>query len=182
MTIFRNSIRGYRTSYPLFSGAWFWNFIEIQNYNRNYNVVGNIIGSPGLSARPAWNGGTITNDNSGGNLPNVYRFGVTSDGGSYADTKSFSTAILQGNYDFVTNRIDALVDASNTNYAASLYYTNGLAPSWWPASFTWPPYSSALVSSPLVDGTNIPAGYLYANGIDPSGASLPLGLLVNWGK
>jgi len=171
MTLFRNSIRGYRTSYPL-SSPWFWNLIEIQNYNRNYNIVGNILGSPGMSGRPGWNGGTVFNNNSGGGLPNVYRFGTTGDGGSYADTKSFSTALFQGNYDFVTNRIDALADASNTNYVNSLYYTNGIAPSWWPASFAWPPYDSARVTSAQLDATNLPAGYLFVFGTNPPTGAL----------
>jgi hypothetical protein len=164
-TAFRNSFRGYRTSYPL-SGPWFWNLVEIQQYNRYYNLIGNIVGNPTMTS-----GGTIIDNNSGGTLPEMFRFGVSSDGGSYTDTNSYATAILQGNYDFVSKSVHNWSDTNNETLPTSLYYTN--TPSYF-GKLTWPPYDISRVSAAQIDRTNIPAGYRYVEGVDPlAGSQLP---------
>lgn len=161
-TAFRNSFSGRRTSYAL-SSPWNWTVVEIEKYNRYYNIIGNIIGNTTMTT------GTVTNDGSGSTLPIMFRFGYASTGGAYGDTNSYYTAILHGNYDFVGDAVNDWADADHS-LAVSLYYTNSARPSWF-GNRTWPPYDYSNVTAAQIDRTNTPAGYRLVFGTEPPAAT-----------
>lgn len=155
-TLFRNYWRGKQTSYNL-SNPWSWSVMEIENYNRYYNVLGNILGNPSMTS------GTVINNNSGGSLPNMFKFGTTGAGGGYNDPQSRSTTILHGNYDFITDGILTWDGGSDHTFPISLYYTNGAKPSWF-GDRPWPPVDTANTSWAALDRTNLPAGHIFVFG------------------
>jgi hypothetical protein len=76
-TLFRNWVRGWRSNPPIGWGVW---AIDIQNFNRYFNIVGNVIGLP------SWTTGTVLADNNcTPEEPAVYRFGCTGQPGGYLD-------------------------------------------------------------------------------------------------
>ena len=74
LTAFRNSFSGKQTSYSLMN-PWLWTVIEVETYNRYFNLIGNILGNATMT------GGTVINNGSGGPLPTMFRFGYSSTGG-----------------------------------------------------------------------------------------------------
>jgi hypothetical protein len=111
-TLFRNYGYGTRTEFHPASGTPF----RIGPFSRDYNLVGNV------SGRSSWTSGTA-NCNSGSCSGNIgYEFGVHTDG-SYMDSQSRSTALLQGNYDYVTDGV-AVWDDADHSLPASLYYNS----------------------------------------------------------
>ena len=149
-TLFRNHVRGNNTTLTLDSNPWLWVCVEIEQYNRYVNLVGNVIGNSSFTT------GTVVcnSSNCGATKPYIYRFGYSSSGGSYSDSASYSTAILQGNYDYVTDGVAAWADSDHT-LANSLYYNS--QPSWWTNGIPWPPIG------PYVTGqvNDIPAKVRY---------------------
>jgi PKD repeat protein len=160
-TVFRNTYRGYRTAYPL-SNPWLQTLCAVYAHNWYENFIGNILGNPSMAGR----GGVVINNNGSGTVPSIFQFGMVSSGGGYNDAKAYETAILQGNYDYVSQSIYTNSDPSNTILPVSLYYTNGLAPAYF-GSLRFPPYDNTRVSAPQINRTNIPAGYRYVYGVDP---------------
>lgn len=154
-TAFRNSFTGKQTDYTL-TNPYNWTMVEIEQYNYYYNVIGNILGNSTMTS------GTKLDNGAGGARPTIYKFGYSSVGGSYTDSASFSTAIIHGNFDFITDTIADWADSDHT-LADSLYYS--AKPDYF-GSLTWPPYDS---SSPNANGRElIPAGYRFVNDTDPS--------------
>ena len=154
LTVLRNAFSGKQTSYSL-DDPWSWTVIEVEKYNRYFNLIGNIVGNITMT------GGTVIDNGNEGPLPTMFRFGYSSAGGSYADSLPYSTVILHGNYDFVS---DSVHDWASPDHVLpmSLYYTTR------PAFFgnlTWPPYNP---TTPTNNGRErIPAGYRFVNGTDP---------------
>lgn len=162
-TLFRNAYSGKQTSYTLVN-PYLWVVIEIETYNRYYNIIGNILGNS------TFTGGTVIDDNSPGAKPTIYRFGHESNGGAYTDGLSRSTVILQGNYDFVSDSVHDWDDPDNHTLSDSLYYNS--APSFF-TGYTWPPYSYTEPSNngPL----RLPAGVRYSGGSPVSWPPIPIG-------
>ncbi len=148
-TVFRNHVRCDRSNEGLKSPPDFWACVEIEKYNRFYNLVGNVIGSPGwVAMRCASCQGTLIADATGfgwggpaTKWPVVFRFGYTSNGGSYADATSRTTALLHGNFDYVTGTQATWDGGAVHELPDSLYYA--AKPDWWPAACAWPPYDPA---------------------------------------
>jgi hypothetical protein len=124
-TLFRNYGYGTRTEFHPASGMPF----RIGPFSRDYNLVGNV------SGRSSWTSGTAVCNSAScsGNI--AYEFGVHTDG-SYLDSQSRSTALLQGNYDYVTDGV-AVWDNSDHSLPASLYY--GSKPAFL-GSCAWPAF------------------------------------------
>jgi hypothetical protein len=159
-TVFRNRVRcddeggGVGPSLSVnrsWTSAWEWSCVEIEYYNRYYNIVGNIIGLPSMTT-----GALIWNQaGSPSNWPAIFRFGFSSAGGSWTDGLSRSTAILHGNYDYVSDS-QATWDGGSTHALAdSLYY--GSKPAFF-GTCTWPPIDP---SGPTTN--TIPARERYNN-------------------
>ena len=154
-TAFRNCFTGKRTAYTI-SSPYQWSVVEIEQYNRYYNIVGNILGNVSMTT------GTVIDDDSAGTKPEIYRFGHSSNGGGYVDSQSYSTAILHGNYDFVS---DSVHDWASADHAlpASLYYT--AKPSYF-GKLAWPSYDYGAPTVAAI--ASIPAGYWYTQGVGPT--------------
>ena len=160
ITAFRNSFSGKQTSYSLVN-PWLWNVIEVETYNRYFNLIGNIIGNSTMTT------GTVIDNNNGGPLPTMFRFGHSSTGGGYTDSQSYSTAILHGNYDFVSDSVHDWASPDHT-LPISLYYT--AKPAFF-GNLAWPPYG---FTAPTNNARElIPAGYRFVNGTDPAGTPTP---------
>jgi hypothetical protein len=154
LTALRNAFSGKQTDYSLMN-PWLWTVIEVETYNRYFNLIGNIVGNATMT------GGTVINNGGGGPLPTMFRFGYSSAGGSHTDSLPYSTVILHGNYDFVSDSIHDWASPDHT-LSMSLYYT--AKPAFF-GSLTWPPYDS---TAPTNNGRErTPAGYRFVNGADP---------------
>src|SRR5205814_4604937 len=134
---FRNFVRCKNSVLTLNSNPWLWVCVEIEQYNRYYSLVGNVIG------QSSFTGGTVVDDGNDTGLPIIYRFGFSSAGGSHQDSLSNSTALRHGNYNYVSDSVDNWADPDHV-VAASMYYASK------PAFFgncAWPPFGPDL--SPL---------------------------------
>jgi hypothetical protein len=130
-TLFRNHVRCQRSTVPM-TNPWLWVCVEIEQYNRFINVVGNVIGTSPVS------GGTVVDDGSHTGSPIIYRFGYSSAGGTHQDSQSFATVIRHGNFNYVSNAVDAWATAEHA-LPPSMYYTSK------PAFFgvcAWPPFGA----------------------------------------
>ena len=115
-TFFRNWVTGMRNTPAYTWGVW---GIDVQDYNRYYNIVGNVIGSS------AWTTGTVLgNGNCSPTEPVAYRFGCTGFAGSYGDSLSYSTAIKHGNYDYVSDSVYYWDGGADHVLANSMYYAS----------------------------------------------------------
>jgi hypothetical protein len=133
-TLFRNHIRCTRTNIAL-NDPWSWICVEIEKYNRYYNLVGNVIGVASFST-----GTVVWNQSGGTSRPIIYRFGYSSAGGSYSDTQSFSTVIRHANYNYVSDAVDNWTDPDHT-LVSSFYYNT--KPSFF-GSCAWPAFGPDL--------------------------------------
>ena len=154
ITAFRNSFSGKQTSYSL-TNPWLWSVIEVEKYNRYFNLIGNIVGNTSMT------NGTVIDDGSGGSRPTMFRFGYSSAGGSHTDSLPYSTVILHGNYDFVSDSVHDWASPDHT-LPISLYYT--AKPAFF-GNLAWPPYNSTAPTDN--ERERIPAGYRFVNGADP---------------
>src|SRR3989441_5165502 len=72
MTLFRNRVSCIRTNH-LLTAPWAIDCIRVDQYNRYYSIIGNVIGKDAASMA----GGTLLNDGPAyGSIPNVYVFGI----------------------------------------------------------------------------------------------------------
>jgi hypothetical protein len=150
-TFFRNYVRGKNTTTPLDPNPWLWVSIEIEYYNRYYNFLGNVIG------QASWTTGTVLWNQSGDppQGPLIYRFGFSSAGGTWTDNLSYSTAVLHGNYDYITDGVAHWQGGSDQGLPNSFYYT--AKPSWWCDETPWTPIGPDV--TPLT--SDIPAKRRY---------------------
>jgi hypothetical protein len=124
-TFFRN-----RNMLPAGKTGAPWN-LDLQYHAQFYNVVGNVIGSPG-----AENAYELHDKDLAGQRA-VYRFGYTSDGDGTAagnDPQVYATVLRHGNWDSVHKSI-LWNGSDDRRLPASLYLTN--KPKWW-GSTRWP--------------------------------------------
>ena len=131
--------------------------INILSWNRYYNLVGNVLGTPGYST--TYNGF-------------IYDLGSGNSNGTVTvpnDSLVATTMMRWGNYDTATAGVrwdttedghnaptyPALSNASQT-LPASFYYS--AKPNWWPSAKAWPPIG------PVVTGGNIASlgGHVYS--------------------
>ena len=126
-TLFRNWGRGYRDT-PAFSSG-IAGFV-VGPYNRYYNLVGNV------SGMPSWTSGTAIEDNNNSQKPVAFSFGHHTDG-SYLDSQAYSTSLIHGNYDYVTDGVALWQGGSDHTLPNSMYYSS--RPSWWCTEVPWPP-------------------------------------------
>jgi hypothetical protein len=154
-TAFRNYFQCKNTGNALDADPWLWVCVEIEEYNRYYNLIGNVIGYSALTS-----GTLLCNDSSCEDnvaQPLIYRFGYSSAGGSYSDPASHSTTIKHGNYDYVTDGVAHWDGGSDHALPASMYYDS--KPAFF-GTYAWPPFGSDL--TPTV-GT-LPAKDRFDNG------------------
>ena len=167
ITFYRNNVRCVNTTIPLSSNPWLWSCIEVEQYNYYFNLVGNVIG------QSSWTKGTVVNNGNGGALPQIYRFGYSSAGGSYTDSQPYSTAIKHGNFDYVSKGIAHWDGGADHAMRVSIYYNS--KPSFF-GTLIWPPFGSDL--NPMVG--SLPAIERYRGNIIISGPrpSPPTNLVV----
>jgi hypothetical protein len=163
-TFFRNYFAGKRNTPSYSWGVW---GIDIMNYSRYYNLVGNVIG------QTTWSPGSVLgNGNCSPSEPTAYRFGCTGSPGSYSDTLSYSTTIKHANYDFITDGVAYWDGGSDHTLMSSMYYD--AAPSFL-AGYHWPPIGPDL--NPLVG--SLPAKDRYeGNSVSVKLPSAPVNLKV----
>lgn len=162
ITAFRNAWNGYQLNNGMLSTG---NAVAIivRSYNRFFNIIGNVLGSPGSS--------NSYNQNSPDSIA-IYSIGVGDQ--TPNDPITASTLMRWGNYDTVTAATRFCGNSSNSgwsttcastsevpsgiaNYANPVPSTTTLAasfylssqPSWWPSSKPWPPIG------PDVSGGNL---------------------------
>jgi len=160
-TLFRNYVRCRQTNLTMSTNPWNWVCIEIEQFNRFYNLVGNVVGLPTFSS-----GTVVLNSSAGATKPIIYRFGYSSAGGSYSDSQSFSTAIRHGNFNYVSDAVDNWADSDHV-LPLSMYYAS--KPAFF-GSCAWPPVGPDV--NPMV-GT-LPAKDRYEGGSACVGTSSSL--------
>src|SRR5262245_36288272 len=131
-TAFRNHFRCINSTLAL-TDPWGWQCVEIEKYNRFYNLVGNVIGTPALTT-----GTLLCNSSScGGTKPFIYRFGYSSNGGSWGGSTEFNSTIKHGNFDYVTDSVAHWDGGADHTLPSSLYY--GGKPAFF-GTLAWPPF------------------------------------------
>lgn len=107
-----------------------WNF-DIQYHAQYYNIIGNVIGTPGVEKSYELNNVVLSGQKS------IYRFGYNGDGDGSAsgnDQQVYSTLLRHGNWDSVTNGV--VWNGSDDRVLPPSFYLSG-KPSWW-GSVQWP--------------------------------------------
>jgi hypothetical protein len=132
-------------------------------YNRYYNIVGNILGTPG------WNDHYEQYGPPGFTWyqKGIYRLGYR---GAHTqgnpttdyDPVVWTTMIRHGNWDNVTNGI--VWGSGITDHTLPSSYYLASRPSWF-GNLTWPPFNPATPTATQI--TRIPAGYRFVNGVNP---------------
>jgi hypothetical protein len=168
--LFRNVIQGTRSD-PEDETP-----VELDYYNRDYSVIGNILGFAGLQTTYEQDNGASCN--SSGPTQYIYKIGYVNpwgcnttgnDRNTYFDTLLVNNVIQHLNYDVVNKTVVLDPNISDTTLPNS-YYLSG-KPTWF-GSLAWPPFDPNNPSNAAA--TNIPAGYRYVNGVNsPSGAATP---------
>ncbi|MBV9130357.1 MAG: hypothetical protein JO298_08210 [Verrucomicrobia bacterium] len=150
-TVFRNRIMGWQPNNGYDQQA-----IEICEYNRHCNIVGNILGTVGvhniynlISPDPSLNGNTLA----------IYTLGYSAVG---SDDLATCDVIRADNYNTVNAAIPACESISGLALSNSLYLTG--KPAFF-KSLPWPAFDPNNSSGALL--TNIPAGFRYVNGRTP---------------
>lgn len=147
-TLFRNYVRGKRDN-PSTVGTSVWAIwaIDVGGWNRYFNIIGNVIGDN-------WTSGTVVaNNNCTPTVPSVYRFGCSGNPGSYTDSNSYSTAVLHGNWNSITNGVDTWANSDHV-LKSSMYYNS--KPSFF-GNLVWPPFGPDL--SPMIGSLPAKARY-----------------------
>ncbi|MBV9643241.1 MAG: hypothetical protein JO334_06680 [Verrucomicrobia bacterium] len=150
-TVFRNRVMGWQPTNGYDQEA-----VEICEYNRHCNIVGNILGTVGvhniynlIAPDPSYTGSTLA----------IYVLGYSNVG---YDDAATCDVLRADNYNTVNGAIPASESISNQALPNSLYLTGK------PAFFNslpWPAFDPNNPSGALL--TNIPAGYRYVNGHPP---------------
>lgn len=159
-TIFRNRVIGYNTNNVSTNAAGDMSAISVEQYERQWNIVGNTFGLAGWHDRFSTGyGGTGYDTNDCDNLEKFIwkqgyfnNFGCTTNSG---DSNIISSPLYSVNWDTVNNGIVAggftTNDLVNSYYLASKPTFFGVLP--------WPPFQPDSSVTNLNAYTNIPAGY-----------------------
>jgi hypothetical protein len=134
------------------------NAIQLQMYNRYYNIVGNILGTTG------WNGPYEQSGDPGSTWQEkaIYRLGYKASYDPASDSLVRTTMIRHGNWDNVTNGI--VWDSGITDHTLPSSYYLASRPSWF-GNLAWPPFNPANPTATAI--MRIPAGYRFVNGVNP---------------
>jgi hypothetical protein len=157
-TIFRNWARG-KDRAECTSGAV---SVGIEGKNRYCNVVGNILGWPGIGTNGTTTiGYWLTMSNSYSYTGTWYGIRLAyPDGGDTGagamDWVTASNTLVQCNYEYATTNLQWNAAATSNSLPSSLYLAS--IPAWWSGP-VWPPIDPTAVS---LNQTNIPAGYRYS--------------------
>ena len=161
-TLFRNRIEGRVFS----TGGGNDVAVSIDEHNRYYNVIGNILGVDGHQDVYRVN----HSNQSEGSVGSIYFLGAFDELGdpwSTWDADSTNSGlfiITHGNYDTVNNSQFWEGTIADQTLPNSYIYTSK------PSNFgflSWPPFNAGSYSAATISGTNIPAGYRYINGTNP---------------
>lgn len=162
-TVFRNLWRGWQTGKDRNIKA-----IDIQSWNNDFSVVGNVLGHPDVD----WTHYDATNqiafDIIGGVQRVIYRIGYPNMGNDSVSTgtpggwmeRALTSLYRHGNYDYFSE--STIWNATNADHTlpASLYLTS--KPSWWGTN-AWPAIGPDV--TPMVSA--IPAQVRYLTGYAP---------------
>ncbi|MEK7635600.1 MAG: glycosyl hydrolase family 28-related protein [Patescibacteria group bacterium] len=142
----------------------------IEKGSRLHNFIGNVLGYSGFPYVYEANGSNCTNSGTA-----IYIFGyqygyMCDNNPTYWDSKSESTTIRHGNYDYVTNSI-IWNDGNDHTLPFSYYLTS--KPSWW-GSQPWPPigpdvagYAASIPAKDrFLNVSNPPVTYQCSDGTD----------------
>jgi PKD repeat protein len=134
--------------------------ISIERYDRQNNIIGNVLGVAGTHTTYAW---VAPASCSGGWA--IYRLGyyinINCDSSTYDNPATLGT-IIHGNYDVVNNGVVWDSTIADHNVPNSYYLAN--KPAWF-GNRPWPPFDPTSPSTAVI--TNIPAGYRAVFGTDP---------------
>jgi hypothetical protein len=132
--------------------------IAFQAFNRNGNVVGNVLGYQGYHT---FYDQSIQSGNS--DWHSIYRLAYDEYNPGTPDNTVISSLTRKGNYNYANDAIPAGESLSGDTLVASWYQSS--KPSWF-GILPWPPVdTSSLAQSD--DPESIPAGYRFINGQDP---------------
>jgi hypothetical protein len=138
---------GYLTFYRNYASSQFHQFtgltgnvtaIELDTQAQSMNVVGNVLGTPGLA-------GALYDETSNDGMcskPHIFQIGsgYQVNGCSWSPTPAsdpaLTTLLRHGNFDYVTNAIAWDPKQASHTLPPSLYLTS--APAFWPAGMPWP--------------------------------------------
>lgn len=141
--------------------------IDLPMFARNYNIVGNVLGTVGVETNYQY----TTNDRL--QPRTIYTFGYP--GWAYGDVRDpnvLATVLRHGNWDSVNQSIVWDGDIADKVLPDSLYLTN--KPSWF-GSLDWPAINPTNTTEAQLSLTNTPAGYRYVYGADALPESPPGG-------
>jgi hypothetical protein len=197
-TIYRNMLHGWQ------GGGYQTGFIPVQirTWIRGFNVIGNVLGTPGIQNQYQAYATSSTAGSDGANAgTSIYEIGWADTGGygscgdgtngnPHCDPLAFSTLVRWGNYDTVnaasqwsaTEASPAAATYLNANftpsYFSSLAHTlpaslyYGAEPSWWPSAKAWPPIGADVVSGDLGTCSGTYAGYQAVSSSQCAGGTL----------
>ena len=167
VTAFRNYFTGWEP------GKWAQTVpVNIFQYGRFMNIVGNVLGTPDYHNNYEWNVSGSNHDTS------IYALGSGTNSAPAGDALVKTTLLRWGNYDTVTKSVQwnaSEVPSGLSQYAnpvppnhslpASLYLSS--KPTWWPATIPWPPIGPDVTGGNVFGlgghGYKIPAHVCYDN-------------------
>jgi len=175
-TLFRNYFSGIGVAHPPYVGRGDENTnitvvlnqanraIDLWELQARYNLVGNVIGAP--AAKPHRVVRKVVNPASRGyDRPRFclsYGYTAESSGGGKAFENPITTVLEHGNYDVASDGIVWDPAIKDRSLPASLFLRD--KPAWF-GSLPFPPIDPGR---PRVAPTDIPAGYRYVHGVDPT--------------
>ena len=156
---------GYRASQALAA-------VDVSQTARNYSLVGNVIGSDWQKSLQQWTPLVVARQSRSyytTNNPYGYTFGyanLTDDGSDSGDTNAaYTSAIIHGDYDYVTGSFRWNAGIANQNLPSSFYRT--AKPAWF-GSLAWPAFGPSPSTPTAALVGSIPAKACYDQGKMPN--------------
>jgi hypothetical protein len=163
-TVFRNRILGLSRS-----GIGDQVPMSIERYNRQQNIIGNLLGVSGIHNNVYRWSAPVSCTGSNAIIREGYFLNVNCDSSSF-DSETTLTNIYHGNYDVFTASPGINWDLSIADHSLPDSYYRTTKPSFF-ANRPWPPFDPSSTNAAAMDPTNIPAGFRYAYGFDPPSGS-----------
>jgi hypothetical protein len=146
--------------------------VDLAQTTRSYNLVGNVIGSDFQKSLQKWTPIVVARQSRSyytSNNPYGYTFGyanLTDGGGDSGDTDlAYTTALIHGDYDYVTGTFRWASSLTNKNLPSSFY--RAAKPVWFGA-LAWPAFGPSPTSPTVPLVGNIPAKACYDQGMMPN--------------
>ncbi|MGD0445074.1 MAG: hypothetical protein ABSA39_14165 [Edaphobacter sp.] len=197
-TMYRNKLGGWQ------GGGYSTGFVpfEIRSYMRGFNIVGNVLGAPGIQNQYQ---AVATSTTGGTGAPNagssIYELGWADVGGigvcgtgasgsPFCDSLVGTTLMRWGNYDTVNKAVQwnsteaspAAVPYLNANFTSSYFGSlahtlpaslyYGSMPSWWPSTKAWPPVGPDVSTGNVGTCSGTYAGYQATSSSQCTGGTL----------